>query len=95
MLTSAPMKNSTAWMMCHFTPDLHHLLVLAAQSILVLAPFPEIGHILNYVVCHRALIHINQERSHGAQLVAKLFSFHCRFKRNYRPLGHYVLQFLV
>lgn len=53
----------------------NHFLVLAAQSIIVFSPFLQIRHSLNYLVCHRAVIHINQESSCGTQLLAKFSIF--------------------
>jgi len=95
VITSAPVKNSTELIMCHFILCVHQLLVLAAQPILLLVLFPEKKHSLNYLVCHRALIHFNQESSRDAQLLAKSFNFHSRLKRNDCAAGCYVLQFLV
>lgn len=81
------------WWCSIFMQHVNKLLVLAAQSIIVLFPFPQIRHSLNYLVCHKALIHINQESSCGTS--CKIFNFHRSFKRNYCVAGHYVLPFLI
>lgn len=87
--------NPLSWWCSIFMLYVHHLLVLGGQSIVVLALFPEIRDSLNYLFCHRALIHINQESSHGAWLFAKIYNFYSGSKRNYCVPGCCVLQFLV
>lgn len=81
------------WWCFIFMKHVNNLLVLAAKSIIVLSPFPQIRHSLNYLVCQRALIHINQESSCGTS--CHIFNFHRSFKTNGCVAGHYVLPFLI